>query len=155
MRRGLMTAGLCGVLGLVGCQEQKTVVVEQAQAGGYAGYQPPPPRPQPPPVRHVDILAPCSAPAGTGPFEKLPPAVRGGHVPTLERANAEHVAGCAGVRFRIGADGRARDITVMADYPVGYGFGQAGADAIADTQWAPMDDLSWRYLRLLIRPRPS
>ena len=60
-------------------------------------------------------------------------------------ALAEHVNGCAGVRFRIGRDGTPRDIQVLADYPVGYGFGDAVQQMVATTRWTPRDDLAWHY----------
>ena len=151
-RIAVPAACLIATVTLGGCQEQRTVVVAQAQAGSAVGLASPPPAPMPQQQRRIDILAPCSAPAHSGPFERLPPPVVPGHLPKLARADAEQVTGCAGVRFRVGPDGAPRDITVMADYPVGYGFGDAGAQAIAGTRWSPMDDLSWRYARVLIRP---
>ncbi|MBV9784252.1 MAG: energy transducer TonB [Acidisphaera sp.] len=68
------------------------------------------------------------------------------------RALAEHVSGCAGVRFRIASDGSPHDITVMAEYPAGYGFGDTARAVIAAARWPPKDDEAWRYLILNMRP---
>ena len=71
-------------------------------------------------------------------------------IPKPARAVAEHVNGCGGVRFRIGPNGMPQDIEVMADYPVGYGFGETVRQAVASSRWAPRDDLSWHYVNYTI-----
>ena len=134
----IVAAGIAACVGLAGCQEQRTVVVEQQaqSAGGVA----PVARPQ-----FAVHYSPCAAPRGTGPFEPLTPPVHVESIPKPQRALAEHVNGCAGVRFRIGRDGIPQDIQVMADYPAGYGFGDAVRQMVATSRWTPRDDLAWHY----------
>jgi hypothetical protein len=136
---------------LGGCQEQKTVVVEQASTASVAAV-PPPSHPPLPPLPRPRPRTPCDAPAGTGPFERPPRPISTKTIPLPPRVLAEHVSGCAGVRFRIGPDGVARDITVMADYPLGYGFGETARQAIAGSVWAPRDDLAWHYIVFHMNP---
>jgi hypothetical protein len=135
---------------LAGCQAQKIVVVQQAATANVAAA---PPRSHPlPPLEHPRPRSPCDAPAGTGPFERTPRPVHTQTIPLPPRVLAEHVSGCAGVRFRIGPDGLAHDMTVMADYPPGYGFGETARQAIAASVWAQRDDLAWHYLVLHMNP---
>jgi len=148
MRRSVhLATGLAALCALTACQEQRTVVVEQAQAssGAAIGIPAPPPRPQ------AQGASPCAPPWGSGPFTPMGKPVSTRDVPKPPRALAEHVSGCGGVRFRIGPDGTAQDIEVLADYPVGYGFGDTVRQMIATSRWAPRDDLSWHYLNATIR----
>jgi hypothetical protein len=96
--------GLAAVV-LGGCQEQRTVVLEQASAGSVAasapGYRLPPPRPR--------VMSPCAASAGSGPYEPLTPPIKKRKTPLPARAVPEQVRGCAGIRFRISPDGTPRD----------------------------------------------
>jgi hypothetical protein len=136
--------------GLGGCQDQKTVVVQQAATASVAVV---PPRPHPlPPLPHPKPRTPCDAPAGTGPFERTPQPIHTTSIPLSPRSLAEHIAGCAGVRFRIGPDGLAHDITVMADYPLGYGFGETARQTIEAAVWATRDDLAWHYIVFHMNP---
>ncbi len=150
-RQIFMTAGIA--LLLAACQEQRTVVLEQASSSTLAANGVAVPSYQPAP-RPSYVPSPCTAPANTGPFERLPHPVSGTTVPMPPRAMAEHVSGCAGVRFRLDADGRPRDIVVMAEYPVGYGFGQTASSAIEGARWPAKDDAAWRYLVINMHPRP-
>jgi hypothetical protein len=135
--------GLIATSGLVlasGCVEQKTVVLDQTGAASLgSGGAPRAPRP-------VVQSSPCSAPRGAGPFEHLQRPISDPAVPIPPRALAEHVRGCAGFKFRIGPSGVPQDITLMAEYPVGYGFGDAGIAKLNGLRWAPADDFAWRYL---------
>ncbi|HTZ69543.1 MAG TPA: energy transducer TonB [Acetobacteraceae bacterium] len=133
---------------LAGCQQQRTVVVEQAAAGSVSAT---PPMHVLPPLPHPRAASPCSAPAGTGPFERLPKPLTSFPVVTPARAKIEHITGCAGVRFRIGPDGHAQDITLMAEYPLGYGFGDAALHWLSTATWPPHDDLAGHYAVLTIR----
>jgi|GEM_PF-6978452 hypothetical protein len=142
--------GLGAVLVLAGCQEQRTVILEQQSAAAQAAnVAPPPPRPRA--VTQQDT-SPCRAPAGTGPFEHLPHVVSSASVPMPPRAMAEHVNGCAGVRFRLAPDGSPTDITVMAEYPAGFGFGATASAAIAASRWPAKDDQAWRYMVINMHP---
>jgi hypothetical protein len=58
------------------------------------------------------------------------------------------------VRFRISPDGTPCDITVVADYPVGYGFGDTAVQSIEAMAWPPRDDLAWHYIVVNINPPP-
>ena len=134
---------LCGTALLCGCQVQNTTVVDQAAAAGPASNHV---------LVHVMAPSPCAAPAHTGPFEHLTKPRTSSAVPMPPRALAEHVNGCAGVRFRIGPDGSPRDIAVLAEYPLGYGFADTAHAAIATARWAPVDDMAWRYLIINMNP---
>jgi hypothetical protein len=141
-------ASLATLTMLAGCQEQRTIVLEQTQAGSMAasGVGAPAPRA---PVRAAGA-AQCAPPWGAGPFTPMGKPISGQAVPKPPRALAEHVTGCGGVRFRIGPDGAPQDVEVMAEYPVGYGFGDAVRELIETSRWAPRDDLSWHYLNATI-----
>ncbi len=128
------------------------MVVEQSQAAAFSGAQPAPaPRP-----RVVQTGASqCLPPAGTGPFQAMPRPISTQSVDKPLRALAEHVSGCGGVRFRIGPNGEPEDVSVMAEYPLGYGFGETVRAMIVTSRWAPRDDLSWHYLDATIRTPPA
>jgi hypothetical protein len=123
-----------------GCVEQRTVVLNQATAASLAGSG------TAGAVKPVAPPSPCSAPRGSGPYEHLQRPVSDPAVPLPPRALAEHVRGCAGLRFRIGPAGAPQDITLVAEYPVGYGFGDAGLAKLNGLRWAPTDDFAWHYL---------
>jgi hypothetical protein len=97
------------------------------------------------------MAGPCNAPRGSGPFEPLQKPISDREMPFPARAKADHVSGCAGLRFRIGPDGVAQDVTLVAEYPLSYGFGEAGLAKLAVLRWAPRDDLASHYL--VINPR--
>jgi len=141
-------AGIAAMVALAGCQEQKTVVLEQASAGSVAAAGAPAAPTRPAPTHG----SPCAAPAGTGPFEHVPPPLSSDKVQMPPRAVAEHVRGCAGIRFRIGPDGMPQDISILADYPYGYGFGESGQRIVASAKWAARDDLAWHYLVINMDP---
>jgi hypothetical protein len=147
MRRELVGL-ISGTILLAGCQVQRTVVIEQQSAAALAanGAVGGLPRPS------IQDTSPCRAPAGTGPFEHLDHAVSGTRVAMPARAMAEHVNGCAGVRFRLSPDGTPRDITLMAEYPTGYGFGATAMAAIAGGRWPAKDDDAWRYVVINMHP---
>jgi hypothetical protein len=144
-RFGLTAASLLAVIALAACQEQRTVVVEQAQAGSVAAQGTPAVPPRPAPKRHAGA-AQCEPPWGTGPFTRVGNPISTQPVPKPARALAEHVSGCGGVRFRIGPDGAPQDVDVLAEYPVGYGFGDHVKALIENSRWSPRDDLSWHYV---------
>lgn len=137
-------------LAAAGCQT--TVVTQgsqqaaQAQAGSAAPQQA---------ATRVVVMNPCSPPRGSGPFTRAPNPVNHVQVHWSPRAVAANQPGCAGVKFRIGADGVQRDVEVLAEYPIGYGFGASVADAVKSARWAPTDDLAWHYLDLTVRPKPA
>ena len=130
------------------------MVLEQSQSGAFTAVQPAPVAAAP--ARPVQVAAsPCLPPAGTGPFQKMPHPISTQSVNKPLRALAEHVSGCGGVRFRIGPYGEPEDVTVMAEYPLGYGFGETVRQMIVTSRWAPRDDLSWHYLDATIRTTPG
>jgi hypothetical protein len=100
-------------------------------------------------------VSPCTAPAGTGPFERLPKPVGGVPVPMPAKAMADNVRGCAGVRFRIGPDGSTRDVAVLTEYPIGYGFADTAKSIVLKTRWPNQDDLAWRFLIVNMNPTPG
>ncbi len=139
----LARMAICATTMLCGCQVQNTTVVDQTTATGPASRHV---------VLHIAAPSPCTAPAHTGPFERLTRPQTASAVPMPRRALAERVNGCAGVRFRIGPDGSPRDIAVLTEYPLGYGFADTSRAAIAATRWPPGDDMAWRYLIINMHP---
>ena len=67
------------------------------------------------------------------------------HYEKPARAAAEHLSGCASVRFRVGPDGMPSDIEVLAEYPPGYGIAQSLVTAIGEARFVPANDLSWHF----------
>jgi hypothetical protein len=126
---------------LQGCVEQKTLVTEQASQGTVVAGA----APRPAPVRHH--LSPCAAPAGSGPFERLEPPLNphGIAIKWSPEAIAANIHGCVGVRYRIGPDGAPHDVTVLTEYPAGFGLGNSVLLAFSDLRWAPRDDLAWHF----------
>ncbi len=148
--------GLGGLVVLAGCQVQHTTVVEQATMASLTarpGNPPPAQAPAPVPRPSAAASSPCAAPAGTGPYELLPRPVYSANTPMPSRAMAEHVNGCAGIRFRLNPDGTPTDISIVADYPAGYGFGETGRAAVQATRWPGRDDAAWRYFIINMYPR--
>ncbi len=137
---------MAGVALAAGCQEQRTVVLEQSSAASLAATGAPP---------RIVHSSPCASPRGSGPFERLQQPIGGESVSAPPRAQAAHVAGCAGMRFRIGPDGVPTDVTLVAEYPIGYGFGEAGLYKLKTLRWPPRDDLAWHYLIVNLLPKPS
>ncbi len=133
-------ACLTSLVILQACVEDKTVVVQQAsQNAVVAGTAP-----RPAPARHT---SPCAAPAGSGPFERLeaPLNPHGIVINWSPEAVAANVHGCVGVRYRIGPDGAPQDVTVLTEYPAGFGLGNSVLLAFSDLRWKPRDDLAWHY----------
>ena len=125
------------------CEEERITMVQQGMALS-AGA------PQAWGVR----ATPCDAPAGAGPFTHTPRPQRSAPAKWSSRAAQDNVAGCAGVRFRIGPDGAARDLDVVTEYPLGYGFGATVRAAIAESAWAPGFDPGWHFLVIVRNPEP-
>jgi hypothetical protein len=133
-------ACLTSLVILQACVEDKTVVVQQAsQNAVVAGTAP-----RPAPARHT---SPCAAPAGSGPFERLeaPLNPHGIVISWSPEAVAANVHGCVGVRYRIGPDGAPQDVTVLTEYPAGFGLGNSVLQAFSDLRWKPRDDLAWHF----------
>src|SRR5262245_42473208 len=55
------------------------------------------------------------------------PVMRAGMIDPPE-AKATHTPGCGAVKFQVAADGKPFNVTVIREYPDGYGFGDAVAD---------------------------
>ncbi len=147
---GLSAAFLCG------CQDQKPVVAQQTPSLPLPPTAPPLPKVLPPglrqmpPMPHRRHVSPCAAPLGAGPYAHAPKPLHSPTVPVPQRALAEHVAGCAGVSFRIAPDGTPRDVAVVVEYPPGYGFGDTARKVVQSTAWPPMQDKSLHYVNIRI-----
>jgi hypothetical protein len=76
------------------------------------------------------------------------------YISVPKRVVAERVRGCAGVRLHIAPDGTPHDITVVAEVPPGYGFGDAARQAAASMVWAPFNDTRWQYIVFNEGPPP-
>ncbi len=140
MRRPCSLALLLGVCALTACQPRGTADATVSPAA--------PPRPEGAPI---NLATACAEPWGSGPFTQAGPPLSAPPVVPPARAAREHVSGCAGLRFRIGADGTPGDVEVLVEAPNGYGFGEAAAQALAASRWAPGTDESFHYRQEVIR----
>jgi TonB family protein len=64
-----------------------------------------------------------------------------------EAARQKHVAGCAAVTFQLNREGKATNVSVLREFPPGYGYGEAVSEAIRKSRFAPpasKDDLYYR-----------
>jgi hypothetical protein len=72
--------------------------------------------------------------------------------PSLAATN--HLSGCAAVIFHLTPDGKARDIQLLREYPVGYGYGNAISDAVLKATFnpvaSPISPDGWYYHALSI-----
>lgn len=68
--------------------------------------------------------------------------------PVLSRkALAAGRSGCAGVRFRIAADGLVKDAAVIVEDPPGFGFGASALAGLATTLYTPAQSKAdWYYV---------
>lgn len=96
-------------------------------------------------MTYIAVRSQCEAPPGTGPFEPTQTPTKPVKLPVPPRVLAESLSTCAGVRFRIGGDGAPIDISVLREFPQGYGVGAVAHELIAQSRWAPRDDLAWHY----------
>jgi hypothetical protein len=61
-------------------------------------------------------------------------------------AQAQHVSGCAAVAFQITRDGKATNISVLREFPPGYGYGTAVSDEVRRSTFAPpTSEQDWYY----------
>jgi hypothetical protein len=70
--------------------------------------------------------------------------------PTLfsapELAKAQHVSGCAAVVFQLTRTGKARNISLLRERPVGYGYGAAIAEQTRRATFVPpASENDWYY----------
>jgi hypothetical protein len=93
----------------------------------------------------INLATACAEPWGSGPFTEAGPPLSAPPVTVPARAATEHVSGCSGLRFRIGADGIPTDVDVLVEAPTGYGFGEAAAQALRASRWSPRADASFHY----------
>jgi hypothetical protein len=64
--------------------------------------------------------------------------------------------GCAGVIYRIDAQGRATDAQLISEYPPGYGFGEQVLTVLNHVKFAPgVTDPNLHFSRLITRFRPN
>ncbi len=150
--RSISLATVSALALLAGCQEQRTVVLEQSSSANLASTMAPGGGVYRPAPRPAAVPSPCNAPIGTGPYESLPRPTISRPVYKPERVMAEKRPSCVGVRFRIAPDGVSQDIVVMAEYPAGYGMAAFGERAVSAMRWPAKDDLAWRYLVINLRP---
>jgi hypothetical protein len=79
-------------------------------------------------------------------YHSTPPVVMAGIVPSPQ-AKSEKMSGCAAVKFQIDAKGKANNITVIREYPEGYGYGQAVSDAVRRSTYSvPQDPDDWYFV---------
>jgi len=77
---------------------------------------------------------------------KPPVAVSRPWIDVPEKAQAEHINGCAAVMFHLAADGTPIDIKAVTESPVGYGFGELFARGLAATKFQPTaTESKWYY----------
>jgi hypothetical protein len=127
----VLLASLCV---LSACQPRGTVVPPAVTPVG--------PRAQAAPI---DLATACADPWGSGPFTEVGPPVTAPPVIKPARAAREHVSGCAGLRFRIAADGTPTDVEVLVEAPAGFGFGEAAARRVEASRWGAGADGAFHY----------
>jgi hypothetical protein len=93
----------------------------------------------------IDLATACAEPWGSGPFTEVGPPVSAPPVIKPARAAREHVSGCAGLRFRIAADGTPTDVEVLVEAPAGYGFGEAATRRVEASRWGARADGAFHY----------
>lgn len=141
------------LLTLSGCVTQQTTVMEssqqaQASAGAAAAARP---VARPNPFAHVPVQ--CQPPRGSGPYAPTPRPLNNVQITKPARAIANHIAGCASVRFHISADGTPQTIEVLAEYPAGYELGATLAAGIAQLKYPPAGDTAWRFFNVTWLPK--
>jgi hypothetical protein len=138
VRRSSPLVLFIGCCALTACQPQGT-----AASGADATVSTAvPPLPQAAPI---NLATACAEPWGSGPFTEAGPPLSAPPVIKPARAAREHVSGCAGLRFRIAADGTPTDVEVLVEAPAGYGFGEAAAQALGASRFAPGVDGAFHY----------
>ncbi len=61
-------------------------------------------------------------------------------------AKAASLSGCAAVAFQLTHDGKARNITVLREFPIGYGYGTAVSEVIRQATFTPpTSEDTWYY----------
>jgi hypothetical protein len=61
-------------------------------------------------------------------------------------AKAQHINGCATVVFQLTREGKARDISLLRERPVGYGYGAAVYDQVRKATFLPpASEKDWYY----------
>ncbi len=138
MRRSSPLVLFIGCCALTACQPQGT-----AASGADATVSTTvPPLPQGAPI---NLATACAEPWGSGPFTEVGPPVTAPPVIKPARAAREHVSGCAGLRFRIAADGTPTDVEVLVEAPAGFGFGEAAARRVEASRWGAGADGAFHY----------
>jgi hypothetical protein len=63
-----------------------------------------------------------------------------------ELAKAQHVSGCAAIVFQLTREGKARNISLLRERPVGYGYAAAIAEQTRRATFAPpASENDWYY----------
>jgi hypothetical protein len=66
--------------------------------------------------------------------------------PPPELAKAQHVSGCAAIVFQLTREGKARNISLLRERPVGYGYGTFVAEQTRRATFAPpASENDWYY----------
>lgn len=141
-------AGLVVLLPLAGCASQSVQVAAPVVALPAAAL------PAAPATAAPASAHPCRPPGSLGRTWAAPSALLDRRPELPDRARIERVPGCAGISFRIGADGTAQGAQVVTEYPLGYGFGAAALKAVEASRY-PMSEAGPRLFftvhSLLIR----
>ncbi len=124
---------------LAGC-EQRTVVLNSNQNANVSA--------QSAGVRNgpfTGIGAQCKPPANANTYPPPNFVVKASPV-IPQRAHDEKVEGCSGVKFRIASDGSVVDATIVTEYPLNYGFGDATVQFLTASKFpASSDNTKWYY----------
>jgi len=77
---------------------------------------------------------------------KPPVAISRPSIEVPEKAQADHINGCAAVMFHLAPDGTPIDIRPVVENPSGYGFGELFARVLATTKFQPSPaESKWYY----------
>ena len=116
------------LLALAGCTRNTVIVVA------------------PPAVPRPTVNPACALPATAPRIAHTGPALIVRNPETPPAAVQAKVAGCAGVLYRLTADGEPYDLQVITESPQGYGYGDAALIAVGGTRYHhQVDTNTWHY----------
>ena len=67
-----------------------------------------------------------------------------------DKAIAQHVSGCGGVAYYIGQDGVPRDVRLVTEGPLGYGYGSAAVAAVKASRYSPRETTTGPHFTIKI-----
>lgn len=140
--RGAVAGACLAVFTLGGCTTNNTIVVAPGAgaAAGRAGILP------------VD----CWLPEDMEHAYLVATITQPGAIVAPAFAKEKHINGCAALVFQLHRDGSVKDVTILRELPVGYGFADsAKAAVLGSTFAAPKSEQDWYYLAVSLTFGPG